>query len=129
QFHKWFKAALASSLLDPHAMTLSTATKNGRPSSRMVLLKSFDHKGFVFFSNYSSRKGKELQSNPWAALNFYWDKLDRQVTITGRVSKISKRESFDYFRKRPLESQLAAWASAQSSILPSRAALEERVDY
>jgi pyridoxamine 5'-phosphate oxidase len=105
-------------------MTLATATADGSPSARVVLLKAFDERGFVFFSDYRSRKGAELEANPRAALVFYWAELDRQVRITGGVSLTSPGESERYFRTRPLGSRLGAWASHQSQVIPGRAALE-----
>jgi pyridoxamine 5'-phosphate oxidase len=124
QFQKWFKAALKAGLKEPTAMTLATATRSGKPSARMVLLKGVDQKGFVFFTNYESRKGHELQENPHAALVFYWTALDRQIRVTGRVSKVTPAESDQYFDSRPLGSRFSAAVSKQSSIVKSRAALE-----
>lgn len=127
QFTKWYEEARARERPLPHAAALATATRRGRPSVRMVLLKGFDARGFVFFTNYASRKGRELARNARASLLFYWGNLERQVRIEGRVVRIPARESDDYFATRPRGSQLAAWASAQSEVLPSRAALERRV--
>jgi pyridoxamine 5'-phosphate oxidase len=124
QFARWFTDAQATEHKFANAMTLATATRDGVPSARVVLLKGFDAEGFVFFTNYDSQKGKELDSNPVAALVFYWEKLDRQIRITGRVSRVSREESETYFRTRPLDSRLGAWASKQSSVIPSREALE-----
>jgi pyridoxamine 5'-phosphate oxidase len=124
QFGKWFAQAEAAELKLPNAMTLATATPDGMPSARVVLLKGFDEQGFVFFTNYESQKGRELAENPNAALVFYWVKLDRQVRISGRVTKTSREESADYFRTRPLDSQLGAWASQQSRVIGSREDLE-----
>jgi len=124
QFKVWFEKALSSDLLDPNAMTLSTATKNGRPSSRIVLLKGIDDQGFRFYTNYGSRKGRELDENPQAALCFYWSELERQVRIEGKVEKVSREESETYFRQRPRLSQLGAWASKQSTEVHSRKELE-----
>ncbi len=107
-------------------MTLATATRSGRPSARMVLLKGIDARGFLFFTNYESRKGRELAANPHAALVFYWREVNRQVRITGRVSKLPAAESDAYFATRPLGSRLAALASRQSSVIQSRAVLEAR---
>jgi pyridoxamine 5'-phosphate oxidase len=129
QFQKWFtqaESALAEKKLDVNAATLSTADKNGIPSARIVLLKGLDEHGFVFFTNYDSRKGRELAENPNAALNFFWPELDRQVGITGSVEKTSRVESQTYFQSRPRGSQLAAWASSQSEIVPDRAVLEKK---
>ena len=126
QFQTWFDDAIAAKLPLPEAMTLATATLDGRPSARMVLLKQVDHDGFVFFTNYSSAKGEQLDANPYAALVFYWSQLDRQVRVEGSVTKTSEEESQEYFRTRPRESQIGAWASAQSEVIRSREALEER---
>ena len=108
-------------------MTLATSTLNGRPSARMVLLKGIDERGFLFFTNYESRKGRELAANPHAALVFYWREAGRQVRVAGRVSKLPAAESDAYFATRPLGSRLAALASRQSSVIPSRAAVEARI--
>lgn len=125
QFTVWFQQALSADLLDPNAMTLSTATAEGKPSSRIVLLKGVDESGFRFYTNYSSRKAREIGENPYAALCFYWPSLERQIRIEGSVSKVSREESKSYFRERPRLSQLGAWASKQSSRVPSRQALKE----
>lgn len=127
QFQAWFEQAEAAGSKLPNAMTLATATRDGRPSSRMVLLKGFDDRGFVFFTNYESQKGVELEENPIAALNFYWSVLDRQVRITGHTTKTSREESEEYFHTRPVDSQLGAWASRQSRVIGSREALEENM--
>jgi pyridoxamine 5'-phosphate oxidase len=127
QFEKWFGQALAANLPEPNAMTLATATADGQPSARMVLLKTFDASGFTFFTNYDSRKGRELTANPRAALLFFWAELHRQVRIEGTVERVSEAESDAYFRSRPLGSRLGALASAQSVVIASRAVLEERV--
>lgn len=124
EFARWFAEAQEAELRDPTAMTLATATTDGAPSARIVLLKAFDERGFVFFTDYRSRKGAELEANPRAALVFYWGDLDRQVRITGSVSPTSHEESDRYFRSRPLGSRLGAWASHQSRVIPGRAALE-----
>lgn len=126
QFSYWFEQVMASELLDPNAMTLSTATPEGRPSSRIVLLKGFDEAGFRFYTNYGSRKGKELEQNPNAALCFFWPQLERQVRIEGSVERLSREDSEDYFRRRPRLSQLGAWASRQSTKAESRDELEAR---
>ncbi len=126
QFQTWFDDAIAAKLPLPEAMTLATATLDGRPAARMVLLKQVDHDGFVFFTNYSSAKGEQLDANPYAALVFYWSQLDRQVRVEGSVTKTSEEESQEYFRTRPRESQIGAWASAQSEVIRSREALEQR---
>ncbi|HEX2294902.1 MAG TPA: pyridoxamine 5'-phosphate oxidase [Actinomycetota bacterium] len=127
QFGRWMEEALAEGLLLPNTMTLATATADGRPSARMVLLKGFDHEGFVFYTNYDSRKSRELSANPHAALVLYWARLERQVRIEGRVERVPAEESDAYFASRPLESRLGAWASRQSAPLGSREELEERV--
>lgn len=126
QFQAWFNDAIAAKLPLPEAMNLATATPEGRPSSRMVLLKQVDEDGFVFFTNYHSAKAQQLESNPYAALVFYWPQLDRQVRIEGKVERTSAAESAEYFQTRPRESQIGAWASAQSSVIPGREMLEER---
>jgi pyridoxamine 5'-phosphate oxidase len=129
QFQKWFaqaEIALAEKKLDVNAATLSTADKNGIPSARIVLLKGLDERGFIFFTNYDSRKGRELAENPNAALNFFWPELERQVGIAGIVEKTSRAESQKYFQSRPRGSQLAAWASSQSEIVSDRAVLEKK---
>ncbi len=120
QFGIWFKKAVDTEFIDPNAMVLSTSTPDGRPSSRVVLIKKVNKKGFYFFTNYESKKGKELADNPNASLLFYWDKLDRQVRIEGRAEKISAEESEEYFKSRPYKSRIGAWASRQSEVLPSR---------
>jgi len=127
QFGRWFEQAEQAGLLEPHAMTLATATPDGRPSARMVLLRGFDERGFCFYTNYQSRKGDELAANPRAALVFWWDKLERQVRIEGRVERTSRAESEAYFSSRPPGSQLSAAASPQSRVIDGRATLERRV--
>jgi pyridoxamine 5'-phosphate oxidase len=128
QFDKWFQQALAAGLPEPNAMTLATATLDGKPSARVVLLKGFDEHGFVFFTNYESQKGRELLANPQAALVCYWIELERQVRISGRVNRVSAQESEEYFQSRPLGSQLGAWASQQSEVVGGRKTLEERLE-
>jgi pyridoxamine 5'-phosphate oxidase len=127
QFGRWFEQATQAGLLEPHAMTLATATPDGRPSARMVLLRGFDARGFCFYTNYESRKGAELAANPRAALVFWWDKLERQVRIEGTVERTSRAESDAYFHSRPPGSQLSAAASPQSRVVEDRTALERRV--
>jgi pyridoxamine 5'-phosphate oxidase len=117
-------AALDAGLAFPNAMTLATATSDGHPSARTVLLKGFDERGFVFFSNYKSSKGKQLESNPHAALVFYWFELERQVRITGRVERVPEGESDEYFASRPPGSRISAWASRQSEVIEDRSTLE-----
>ena len=126
QFKEWFEHALSADLLDANAMTLATSTKEGKPSSRIVLLKGIDEQGFRFYTNYKSRKGQELQDNPHAALCFYWAPLERQVRIEGTAEKLSRSLSEAYFNQRPRLSRLGAWASHQSAKIASRKELEER---
>ncbi|MGA0254502.1 MAG: pyridoxamine 5'-phosphate oxidase [Rhodothermales bacterium] len=126
-FDAWFKAAHEGGLYLPEAMTLATATPEGKPSARTVLLKGVDPAGFVFFTNYTSRKGTELTANPHAALLFHWPILQRQVRIEGPVAQISREESAAYYHSRPRGSQIGAWASDQSSELDARSTLEQRV--
>lgn len=128
QFKTWFDEVLRANLPEPNAMTLATSTLEGVPSARIVLLKSFDQHGFVFFTNYQSQKGQELERNPQAALLFFWPALERQVRIVGSVSKISREQSKLYFHSRPVGSQLGAWASQQSQVLAERKELDERVE-
>jgi pyridoxamine 5'-phosphate oxidase len=128
QFDKWFKEAEASVPILPNAMTLATATPDGQPSARVVLLKDFDERGFVFYTNYESPKGRELDANPIASLCFYWSELGRQVRITGAVTRTTRDESEVYFHTRPVDSQLGAWASNQSEVISGRDVLETRMD-
>src|SRR6187549_1269892 len=128
QFGNWFEEYLNSSPLEPNAFVLSTADVEGRPSSRVVLLKGFDPRGFVFFTNYESKKGRDLDANPNAALNFFWPELERQVRIAGHAERTSVEESGAYFASRPDASQIGAWASKQSCILSDRKDLEQRVN-
>ena len=127
QFRAWFDQALAAGLAEPNAMTVATATPDGRPSARMLLIKGVDERGFVFYTNYESRKGQELAGNPYAALVFYWAELERQVRIVGMVERVAPGESDAYFHSRPLGSKLGAAASHQSQVLASRAELEQRI--
>ncbi|MEH1966268.1 pyridoxamine 5'-phosphate oxidase [Nostoc sp.] len=127
QFKKWFDQALAAQLPEPNAMTIATATPDGKPSARMVLLKDFDERGFVLFTNYNSHKGQELAENPQAALVFWWAELERQVRISGYVEKVSEAESDQYFHSRPANSRLGAWVSNQSEVIESREVLERRL--
>ncbi|RUR75141.1 pyridoxamine 5'-phosphate oxidase [Chlorogloeopsis fritschii PCC 9212] len=127
QFQKWFDQALDAQLPEPNAMAVATATPDGKPSARMVLLKDFDERGFVFFTNYNSQKGQELAENPQAALVFWWAELERQVRIAGYVEKVSEQESDEYFQSRPFNSRLGAWASHQSEVIASREELEQRL--
>ena len=126
QFGHWMDEAIAASAAEPTAMCLSTASTDGRPSSRMVLLKGFDKDGFVFYTNYNSHKGRELAENPFAAITFFWPELERQVRITGRTSKVSAEESDEYFKSRPYTSRLGAWASNQSEPIESKTVLVTR---
>jgi pyridoxamine 5'-phosphate oxidase len=126
-FTHWFTEALASDVVEPNAMTLATATLDGRPAVRMVLLRGFDAHGFCFYTNYESRKGQELTVNPQAALLFWWGKLERQVRIEGSVEKLTAQESDAYFNSRPLGSRFGAIVSAQSQVIASRIVLEERL--
>jgi pyridoxamine 5'-phosphate oxidase len=125
QFTIWYDEAVAAGLPEPEAMTLSTATSEGRPSARIVLLRGYDERGFCFFSNYSSQKGRELAANPHAAVTFHWVELERQVRISGRVERVTAAESDDYFQSRPSQSQIGAWSSPQSNVIPSRDTLEQ----
>jgi pyridoxamine 5'-phosphate oxidase len=127
QFDRWYRPVLASDLAEPSAMSLATTTRDGRPSARTVLLKGFDQAGFVFFTNYESRKAKELSENPHAALVFNWIHLRRQVSVAGPVARVSAQESDAYFQTRARGSQLGAWASKQSEVIPSREVLERRL--
>jgi len=125
QFDKWFQEAEAAKITEPNAMTLSTATREGRPASRTVLLKGLDGRGFVFYSNYESRKGRDLSENPRVSLLFPWVALERQVIIEGAITRLTREESDAYFHTRPRASQLGAWVSQQSAIINGRAVLED----
>ena len=127
QFHGWFERVVDADLHEPNAMTLATATADGRPSARVVLLKGYDERGFVFYTNYEGRKAGELEANPACALLFYWGALERQVRIEGRASRLSGEESDAYFSSRPRGSRLGAWASQQSLPVEDRSVLEQRV--
>ncbi|MCD2425143.1 pyridoxamine 5'-phosphate oxidase [Niabella pedocola] len=126
QFGNWWQEAVNSQLSEVNAMTLATAGADGLPDARIVLLKGFNPAGFVFFTNYQSRKGKELEQNPHACLVFFWKELERQVRITGQVSKVSPEENDQYFYSRPVGSQIGAIASPQSAVIPNRAFLDEQ---
>jgi pyridoxamine 5'-phosphate oxidase len=128
QFGKWWDEAVASAIDEVNAMTLSTVTAEGKPSARIVLLKGFDQKGFVFFTNYESNKGEQLSVNPFASLVFFWKELERQVRIEGICEKVSEQESDDYFHSRPIGSQLGACASPQSRIIESRLIIENNLE-
>jgi pyridoxamine 5'-phosphate oxidase len=127
QFRLWFDQAVAADLLEPNAMTIATVTAEGKPSARIVLLKDFDDRGFVFYTNYRSQKGVELQHCPYAALVFLWGDLERQVRIEGKVELVSEAEATGYFHSRPVNSQLGAWASDQSVVIADRAVLEQKI--
>lgn len=127
QFQTWFDQAIAAQLHEPNAMTLATATQTGIPSARVVLLKGFDERGFVLYTNYNSRKGQELADNPQAVLVFWWAELERQVRIEGRVEKVSESEADAYFQSRPRGSRLGAWTSDQSQVIRDREVLEQRL--
>jgi pyridoxamine 5'-phosphate oxidase len=127
QFANWFTAAIEADIKDVNAMSLATATADGKPFVRVVLLKGFDQDGFVFFTNYESQKGVQLEANPHAALGFYWIELDRQIRISGPVERTSREESERYFHSRPPASQLGAWASHQSQAIDGRRVLEARL--
>ena len=126
QFQTWFAQALDAKLPEPNAMTVATVDETGRPAARILLIKGVDQRGFVFFTNYESRKGRELAANPHAALLFYWIELERQVRIEGKVELTSAEESDAYFNSRPLGSRIGAWASDQSTVIANREALEAR---
>ena len=126
-FEEWFAEAAESGLVEPNAMTLATATPDGKPSARVVLLKDFDAAGFNFFTNYASRKGEEIAANPFAALTFWWGPLERQIRIEGRVEKLDAAASAAYFASRPQGSRLGAWVSHQSAVIPDRTVLEQRL--
>ena len=127
QFRHWFDQALAAGTNEPNAMVLATADAAGKPSTRVVLLKGIDERGFVFFTNYESRKARELAVNRHAALNFFWVELERQVCVTGSVTQVPREEAEAYFKTRPRGSRLGAWASKQSDTVPSREVLEARL--
>jgi pyridoxamine 5'-phosphate oxidase len=126
QFEHWYGDAIKTDVAEPNAMTLATSSVDGQPSARIVLLRAVDHRGFAFFTNYDSRKGRELEANPKAALVFFWPALERQVRVEGPVERISAEESDDYFLSRPIGSRIGAWASPQSQVISSRTVLEER---
>jgi len=127
QLERWLAEAIEAQLYEPHGMTLSTVGADGRPSSRVVLLRGLDEGGLVFFTNYQSRKGRELAANPWACLNFWWPPLERQVRVEGRVEQVEPQLSDEYFASRPYDSQIGALASPQSQVIASRAVLEQRI--
>lgn len=125
QFHHWFDDAVRAKAMEPNAMTLATVGQDGRPSTRIILLKGADERGLVWFTNYQSRKGVELDSHPVAALQFFWPELERVVRVEGRVERVSEQESDEYFMSRPLGSRIGAWASPQSQVLASREVLQQ----
>ncbi len=127
QFQLWFEQALAAQLLEPNAMTLATVTAEGKPHARIVLLKGFDDRGFAFYTNFDSQKGQELTQNPHAALVFLWKDLERQVRVTGKIEQVAAVEADQYYHSRPLGSQLGAWASPQSEVIPDRQFLVDRM--
>ncbi len=129
QFEKWFQQALASGIEEPNAMTLATSTTDGKPSARIVLLKGIKDNGFVFFTNYESKKGKQIHDNPFAGIVFFWKELERQVIIQGEIKKVGEQESDEYFASRPLESRIGAWSSPQSQVIENRKVLEKNVAY
>lgn len=129
QFHKWWKEAIKAEIPEPNAMTLATCDNQGRPSARIVLLKDVHENGFVFFTNYESKKGKQMEINANVALVFLWKELERQVRIEGFVTKISVKESDEYFATRPAKSRIGAWSSPQSEVIESREILEKNVEY
>jgi pyridoxamine 5'-phosphate oxidase len=127
QFTRWWKEALGSDISEVNAMTLATCNASGIPSARTVLLKDYDKKGFVFFTNYQSRKAKDIEENPYATLLFFWKELERQVGIEGRIEKVDAQESDEYFHSRPEGSRIGAWASPQSTVVKNRDEIEENV--
>jgi pyridoxamine 5'-phosphate oxidase len=129
QFRLWYNSRLSLNLAIPNAMSLGTASENGSVSLRTVLLKDFDENGFVFYTNYNSRKGKQLELKPVAALLFYWPESEQQVRIEGSVTKVTQQDSDSYFHSRPLESRISAWASEQSSVIPGRQYLDDRFEH
>ena len=128
QFQSWFDQATEAGLPEPYAATLATASAEGRPSARVVLMRGFDERGFVFFTNYQSRKGREIEANPFAAMCFFWQALERQVRVEGSVIVTSEAESDEYFQGRPTGSKLGAWVSNQSGIVPGRENLEAEME-
>ncbi len=126
QFNVWFNEAVDQQIDEPNAMTLSTVNETGRPTSRIVLLKGLEQDKFIFYTNYQSRKGKELEINPACALNFFWPSLERQIRIEGLAERVDERISEEYFQSRPRGSQIGAWASPQSSVIKNREILEQR---
>jgi pyridoxamine 5'-phosphate oxidase len=128
QFQAWFDAATEAGIPEPHAVTVATATRQGRPSARVVLMRGFDQRGFTFFTNYRSRKGAEIDANPFASMVFFWQPMERQVRVEGTIVRVSEAESDAYFRGRPTGSKLGAWVSHQSGVVASRAVLESELE-
>lgn len=128
QFETWWQQAVESKIEEPNAMALATCNMSGKPSARIVLLKEIKDNGFVFFTNYQSRKGKEIEENPFVSLLFFWKELERQVRIEGKIKKISAAESDDYFNSRPPESRIGAWSSPQSTVINNRDTLQKNVE-
>jgi len=128
QFTRWMQQAIDAQIPEPNAMTLATVSKENRPSTRPVLIKGYDERGIVWYTNYESRKAREISINPWASLQFHWVELERVVRIEGKVEKVSAEESEAYYRSRPLDSRIAAWASPQSEVIADRRVLEKRVE-
>ena len=125
QFELWMHQAVEAEILEPHAMTVSTVSSEGKPSSRIVLLRGFDENGFIFYTNYNSHKGHDMAQNKYACLNFFWPELERQIRIEGSIEKIDPQVSTDYFHSRPRESQIGAWASIQSAVIANRKVVED----
>ena len=125
QFDQWLQEAIRSEIPEHNAMTLATVSKENRPSTRPVLIKGYDERGIVWYTNYESRKGRELSGNPWAALQFHWVELERVVRIEGKVEKVSDKESDDYFKSRPFDHRIGAWASPQSQVITNRSVIEK----
>jgi pyridoxamine 5'-phosphate oxidase len=128
QFNTWFTEAVEAKVNEPNAMNLATVKSSGKPSSRIVLLKGIEEQGFVFYTNYESHKGKELQVHPFGSLCFFWPELERQVRIEGHIKKVEATRSDDYFQSRPYESQLGAWVSPQSQVIDTREFLEQKIN-
>ena len=128
QFRAWFDEATGSGIAEPHAMTVASVSSEGRPSARIVLMRGFDDRGFTFFTNYESRKGREIEANPFASLVFFWQPMERQIRIEGGVVRVPEAESDDYFKGRPTNSKLGAWVSNQSGVVPGRQTLEADMD-
>jgi len=126
QFRLWYEEALGADFVHPNAFTLATSTKEGKPSARQLLLKDFDEEGFVFYTNSESKKGNDLADNPSASLCFWWDKLERQVRIEGEIQIVTQKDADEYFSSRPIGSQIGAWASNQSTVIPNRELLDNR---